>query len=367
MNTQLTDFIHEALLRGMSREDINRGLLKGGWTQKEINGALDSFVECDLPLPVPRKRVSGSPKEAFLFLMLFSALYTAVFALGSVLFDLIHIYLPNPGETALRSIVSLRYGIASVVVSFPIFLFMNRVIARETLRNPGQRISPVRRWLTYLTLFIAATSIVTDLITLIVHFLSGDITFRFGLKVLVVAVLAGIAFIYYLRDLRQDEVTPSAEQGLTKTARLGFAAIILAVLITVVFGFWVAGSPTQARLYAQDNQRISDLVHISSRVELYYSKQGVLPESLSDCDVSPETYIRRKTDPVTENPYMYRVVDATHFEVGAKFDLPSPPDSPKSPTGAFSGPAGPGSGFWLHSAGKKTFIVDAKRVNRLRN
>ena len=205
MNSQINDFVHEALRRGVSREDITTGLLKGGWTLKEINTALDTFVECDLPLPVPRKRVSGSAKEAFLFLMLFSALYTMVFALGSVLFDLINISLPEPGEISSRWIGSLRYGIASVVVSFPIFILMSRVITRESSRNPDQRISPVRRWLTYLTLFVTAGVIIGDLISLVYNFLGGELTARFLLKALTVGVIAGTIFGYYLWDLRQDE------------------------------------------------------------------------------------------------------------------------------------------------------------------
>src|SRR5512143_153589 len=150
MDQPIAGFVREALARGVSRDDIARALQKGGWDQKEIVTALDAFVESDLPLPVPRKRVSSSPKEAFLFLMLFSTLYTAAFQLGSILFNLIDLWLPQAGEVAQSSIVSLRYGIASTVVAFPIFLFMSVLIAREDARNPGQRISPVRRWLTYL-------------------------------------------------------------------------------------------------------------------------------------------------------------------------------------------------------------------------
>ncbi|MEJ2108491.1 MAG: DUF5671 domain-containing protein, partial [Acidobacteriota bacterium] len=160
MNAQITEFVHDALSRGVSREKIKSGLLQGGWSVKEINAALDAFVDSDLPMPVPRKRVSGSAKEAFLFLMLFSAMYTTVFALGAVLFDLINLFLPDPGSTSLQWIVSLRYGMATVVVAFPIFLLMSRVIRKEVEQNPGQRISPVRRWLTYLTLFVASASLV---------------------------------------------------------------------------------------------------------------------------------------------------------------------------------------------------------------
>jgi len=195
MNSLISNFVHDALSRGVPREDIVRALQDGGWDAKEINAALDAFVESELPVPVPRKRVSSSPKEAFIFLMLFAALYTTAFSLGSVLFDLINIALPLPNEPAQRAINSLRYGLASVIVAFPIFLFMCRIVSRETLRNPGQRISPVRRWLTYMTLFIASVSIVADLITLIIRFLEGDITLRFGFKVIVVGILAGGAFV----------------------------------------------------------------------------------------------------------------------------------------------------------------------------
>lgn len=367
MNSQINDFVHEALRHGVSREDITAGLLKGGWTLKEITAALDAFVECDLPLPVPKKRVSGSAKEAFLFLMLFSALYTMVFALGSVLFDLINISLPMPGEISTRWIVSLRYGIASVVVSFPIFIFMSRVITRESLRNPGQRISPVRRWLTYLTLFIASASIVGDLISLVVRFLSGDLTLRFGLKVLVVAVLAGSVLYHYLRDLRRDEVAPSSEYRSPKSAKIVFAVLIMAVLIVIGFGFWTAGSPVKARLYARDSQRVGDLANIVRRVQTFYGNKGVLPQTLSDCDASPVTFIDQKADRVTGNAYLYRVVDATHFEVGATFDLPTPADGPKAPAGSIPGTGMGDPGFWNHGAGRITFSVDATRINPGRN
>jgi hypothetical protein len=363
MNSQISDFVHEALRRGVSREDITRGLLKGGWTSKEIHTALDAFVDCDLPLPVPRKRVSGSAKEAFLFLMLFSALYTMVFALGSVLFDLINIHLPLPEETAWWSLVSLRYGIASVVVSFPIFLFMNRLIAREAQRNPGQRISPVRRWLTYLTLFVASASVVGDLISLIVYFLSGDLTLRFGLKVLVIAVLAGIVFVHYLRDLRRDEVSLSAEYQPGRHGRFAYAVLFAAVLGILGFGFWTAGSPLKVRLYAQDEARVTDLANICGRVQRYYQNKGVLPQSLSDCDTSPETYIDHKTDRVTGNDYLYRVLDAAHFEVGATFDLPTPNEGPMASTGYSPSQAMGDPGFWKHGAGAHTFTVDATRIS----
>jgi hypothetical protein len=366
MNPMISDFVHDALLRGVSREDITQALRKGGWVLKEINEALDAYVESDLPLPVPRKRVSSSPKETFLFLTLFAALYTAAFALGSMLFDMINLAMPQPGEMAQFMIVSLRYEIASVIVAFPLFLFMCRVIARDAMRNPGQRISPSRRWLTYLTLFIASISLVADLITLLVRFLEGDITSRFVLKVIVVAVLAGGAFIYYLRELRREETTPSAEVGVTRSARLGLAGLIAAVLVILGLGFWFAGSPINARLLAQDAQRVQDLSNIARRVEQYYANKGSLPETLAACEISPNTHIEQKVDRVTNQPYQYGSVDSTHFKVGATFSLPS--ESNRAITRSV-GPMGAISpeeqGFWVHGAGPKEFIIDVTQGARM--
>jgi hypothetical protein len=354
MNQSLTDFVHLALARGISRQEISGALEKGGWDSKEISAALDGFVDTGLPVPVPRKRVSSSPKDAFLFLMLFSALYTAAFALGSVLFDLINLYLPLPGESRMPWIFSLRWGISATVVSFPVFLLMSGLIARETARNPGQRISPVRRWLTYLTLFVASISIVADLIALILRFLEGDITARFGLKVLVAGVLAGTAFWYYLQDLHRDEVAPSAEVRRGRVSAFAWTALVAVVLAALGMGVWQAGAPGQARLLAQDHQRVQDLQDIAARVQRHYVSTGSLPASLDACDDNPNTYVNHRADRVTAKAYEYRVIDATHFEVAAEFAAASAPGEDMR-----------NDAFWKHGPGRQVFRIDATRRDRL--
>ena len=72
-------------------------------------------------------------------------------------------------------------------------------------RSPAKRLSAVRRWLTYVTLFLAATVLIGDLITLVYNLLGGELSLRFVLKVLVVGTIAGAIFGYYLRDLRREE------------------------------------------------------------------------------------------------------------------------------------------------------------------
>jgi uncharacterized membrane protein (DUF106 family) len=63
----------------------------------------------------------------------------------------------------------------------------------------------VRRWLTYLTLFVSAGVLIADLVTMVYNVLGGELTTRFVLKVLVVGAIAGGVFWYYLTDLGVDE------------------------------------------------------------------------------------------------------------------------------------------------------------------
>ena len=99
----------------------------------------------------------------------------------------------------------MRWSIASLIVAFPVFLYTSWLIVRDLAADPNKRHSKVRRWLTYLTLFVAATVLIGDVITLVYNLLGGEITTRFLLKVLVVAFIAGTVFWYYLSDIRREE------------------------------------------------------------------------------------------------------------------------------------------------------------------
>ena len=60
-----------------------------------------------------------------------------------------------------------------MVVALPVFLFVSSLTNREIRRNPIRRSSPVRRWLTYLTLFLASCVLIGDLVSLVYNLLGG--------------------------------------------------------------------------------------------------------------------------------------------------------------------------------------------------
>lgn len=206
---ELETFVRDALMRGHSRQQVSSALLAAGWSEQQISGVLDGWAEVDFPLPVPRPRASLSAREAFAYLVLFSTLYFFAWNLGSLLFQLIQYALPDPADPdwqLLRLSDGIRWAISALVIAFPVFVFAAHRVSRDVDKHPIKRLSPVRRWLTYLTLFVAATVLIGDLTALVYNLLSGDMSLRFVLKVLVVGVIAGTVFGYYLWDLRQEEV-----------------------------------------------------------------------------------------------------------------------------------------------------------------
>jgi len=208
MANDLQLFVKQALEKGISRAQIHAKLLDGGWQEDEVRHALDAFLDVDFPVAIPRRKPYLSAREAFMYLVMFLTLYISSIALGTLLFQYVNIWLPDPAlGTYYYDGVNgtIRSATASLIITFPVFLYVSWLLTRAIKRDPEKRSSKVRKWLTYITLFVAAGVIIGDLITLVTNLLSGDLTLRFILKVLTVFVIAATIFGYYLWDLRQEE------------------------------------------------------------------------------------------------------------------------------------------------------------------
>ncbi len=200
--------MREALAAGHSRDQIRDALQQAGWAEDEIRSGMSRFAEVPFPIPVPRRQPSGSARDAFLYLVTFTALYTASFAFGAILFGLVDHFFPDPvtdryGYEADAS--GLRWSIASLMVAFPLYMALTRKHLKDYARDPERRMSGVRRWLTSLTMFVAASVVIGDLIDLIGSVLGGELAMRFLLKVLIVLAIAGSVFGFYLWEIRSAD------------------------------------------------------------------------------------------------------------------------------------------------------------------
>ncbi|HKT80612.1 MAG TPA: DUF5671 domain-containing protein [Vicinamibacterales bacterium] len=204
----LDRFVKEALARGLARDAIRDTLGRAGWRADQVAAALRRYAEIDFPVPVPRPKPYLEARDAFMYLVMFTTLYITAFQLGSLLFNIINSAFPDAvrdPQVSSYARTSMRWSIAMIVVAFPVFLLMATLIGREVAADPAKRVSAVRKWLTYLTLFVAASVLIGDVTTLVYNLLGGETTVRFLLKAAVVAIIAGTAFWYYLWDLRKDE------------------------------------------------------------------------------------------------------------------------------------------------------------------
>jgi len=161
--------------------------------------------------------------------------------------------------------------------------------------TPTKKELGIRKWLTYVTLFLAGIILAGDLVTVLYKFLDGqDLTLAFLLKALVVLVVSGAVFGYYLEDIR-DRIG-------TKKRRTWAIAIAIVILIAIILGFRVLGSPKTQRLLRQDNQTIMDLQNLQWQVIKYWQVNGIIPESLPNSN------------------YEYRKIGDLSFELCAEFN-----------------------------------------------
>jgi hypothetical protein len=123
--------------------------------------------------------------------------------------------------------------------------------------------------------------------------------------------------------------------------------LTVAVVAAVATGLLMLDSPAVERTERLDDRRVADLSGIAGAVDLYWTRHGRLPESMDDLNREPGVTIVM-TDPATNVPYEYRVVEGDTFEVCGAFDRPTPADQP--------------AGLWSHADGRQCFRRTARRL-----
>ncbi|GLK62936.1 hypothetical protein F8A10_00890 [Paracoccus kondratievae] len=199
---QLSEFVQHALAQGGDRDGIAHALAAAGWSAPEIEEALESWASVPGLPPVPRPRPYASAQEALLYGLLFLSLGVIVWhlcQLGAVLIDWL---IPDPFDGPHYGWdSSVRWSIASLIAFVPLFLGLNRKVARMSVGDAGKRRSLVRKWFASLTLLVVALVFLGDGVLAIFALLNGDLTLRFAAKAVLVAGVAALVFAYYRDEL----------------------------------------------------------------------------------------------------------------------------------------------------------------------
>lgn len=348
----LQQFIEHARFKGMDHQTIRMLLLSSGWKEKDV---VEALTEATLDLPIPAPEDRGGAREAFFHLISFVTLCATVTSVLVLLFEYFNRLFPDVAFDPMYSDDSsfIRWFVATLVVSFPIFSWMTNVIVRDIAKNPERAWSLVRRWLTYLTLFVTAAVLVGDGITLLFYVLEGEISIRFLFKVCAVLVVAGGVFSYYFLALK---LTPKDQRSKTVNRIFGIGAWVLVVGV-VVWGMFFAGTPLAQRAKRLDELRISNLRLIQEEVyNIAYAgvdryKEGrpftnlphPLPSTLEEVLAKAQYQRPDIVDPETGERYRYET-EASAFRLCATFTTERNLDYDI---------------FWNHGVGEKCYSFNA--------
>ena len=354
MNETLHSFISHARSKGMDHATIRLLLLSAGWQEKDVASGIASEA---LSLPVPEPAGARSARDAFLYLLTFTALYVVVTGVIVLYYTYLDYMYPDPAwgdwyaELALDTV---RYAIAAIVVGFPLYAILTVTLERAIQRDPDQESLPTRKWLIYLTLFLAAAISLGDVITLLYYFLDGALTTRFVLKAVVLLVIAEVVLSYYLVSPRPA----SKSQPNLRLRRFLVATGLLVITGSVVLGFAMAGSPVTARLRRLDEKRIEDLRAIHRAIQVMATRRTnanavemtrALPKTLGEVaeyQANKEVGHRLDlVDPESGEQYAYAVTGDTTYELCATFELAR--DKKRDL-------------FWNHPAGKHCYQFNAQ-------
>jgi hypothetical protein len=99
--------------------------------------------------------------------------------------------------------------------------------------------------------------------------------------------------------------------------------VTAAVLVAIVIGLYLAGSPAEARLLRLDDRRVDDLRSISSALAEYRRGRGHLPPTLDSLPLAIGDAPKLR-DPVTLQPYTYEVTGDSSYSLCAEFARRSP-------------------------------------------
>ncbi|MEK7503057.1 MAG: DUF5671 domain-containing protein [Patescibacteria group bacterium] len=159
-------------------------------------------------MPEITKKVSA--KDFFMQLGAMVALYASAISFTMLIFEYINVLHPDPlgiggYYDTYGSFRSIRWSISLLIVVFPLYVWLSWFLEKSYKKHPEHRKIWIRRWLTYLTLFIAAGIIIGNFVTLIYNGLGGELTMRFILKVITMFFVTGSVFGYYLWNIKKHQ------------------------------------------------------------------------------------------------------------------------------------------------------------------
>lgn len=142
-DTALAGFVKDALSAGASHGDVKKVLAEASWSSEQIKDALSTYASVSFFVAVPLPRPHLSARDIFFYLVMFAMLYLSAYQLGNLLFQFVNLALPDPVFEFEQEYAnaSIRFATASLIVAFPLFLFMAMLVNKRIRQDSAQRLS----------------------------------------------------------------------------------------------------------------------------------------------------------------------------------------------------------------------------------
>lgn len=281
-----------------------------------------------------------SAKDFFINLGAIVALGFFVGNLINLLFTIINKAFPLTTGYNYYGSSSISFPVAALIIFFPVYILLMYLLEKDYVLEPEKRRVGIRKWLTYITLFVSGFALAGDLVTVLFYFIDGqDITTGFILKVLSVLLISLSIFYYYISEVREK-----MNRSLQKKWAIGSAIVIV---VCIIWGFAVLGSPRTQQLLKYDEQKVNDLQNIEGSIQNFYATKGVLPSNFDE--LLTQNYYINTTDSQTQKPYEYKKISKTTFDLCAEFN------KELTKSNYVTQPMMYGGNIWIHGAGRFCF------------
>lgn len=212
----------------------------------------------------------------FLYLASFFSLGFLISGIISVYFQLVNKYIEDTAVIDQFSSGSsfddaaVKYGLSSLLIAaivyFPISYLINKKLAKGEIRQD----SLVRKFLTYIALFILVAISIGSLAVLFYDYLNGELTGNAFGKITAFFLTALFFAAFYFWEIRRKEFVE-------KAFKMFYGAAIFIALSGLVTGLMIADSPKVAREKKIDNNIVSEMQNMKSNIESLYDNSKRLP------------------------------------------------------------------------------------------
>lgn len=304
--------------------------------------------------------VKGGPKDVFYYFLNILTFYISTIAFIVLYVQYINALFPDPLNFYYTGLVNaIRWATSVLFVAVPVYLLTSWLLAKDMASDKRKRELSLRKWLIYLTLFVSAVTIIVDLITFVYNFLGGELTIQFFLKICVVLFVAVAVFGYYIWELRRKE----EKSNIPKILAWSVSAV---VVVSIVVGFFIVGTPSTQRDRKFDEQRVWDLQSLQSQTINYWTQKEKLPQDLGELEDSISGFMV-PDDPDSGAPYEYNISDILTFELCAEFKTSSKDMGIVSKEARSLSPYDKYEQNWSHEAGRVCFsrIIDPELYKKV--